>query len=132
MLNLRDAHLDTFRLIAVVGAILAQAAISALSLPLLAETHYCARGLFVSSLANSLFAIYFTYIQHRTLSFIQQPTELRVWLYNGITYRNTKGMDVWQSLIVAHSLLRVPYETISLSLTFFVVGLGVYLGSACA
>ena len=41
-------------------------------------------------------------------------------------------MDVWRSSIVAHSLLRVPYETISLSLTFFVAGLGVYLGSACA
>jgi uncharacterized membrane protein YciS (DUF1049 family) len=47
-----------------------------------------------------------------------------------VRYENENGDSALQSLFVAHSLLNVPYEMVSVSITLFIVGLGVYLGSA--
>lgn len=43
---------------------------------------------------------------------------------------NESGDSALQSSFVAYSLLNVPYEMVAVSITLFVAGLGVYLGSA--
>lgn len=112
------------------GALMAQAAISALSLPHLEQTHWGARMSFTISLVISLLAIFFTCIQHRSLGFLRRPIELRAWLSNGTRYRNSSNDIVFQSSMVAHQLLHAPYELVGISLTAFIGGLGTYLGSA--
>jgi hypothetical protein len=110
------------------GALLTQAAISALSLPVLEHTHWCARGALTISLVISLLAIFFTCIQHRELRFIRRPTEFRVWLSDGVYEKD--GQSALRSSHVAHQLLNMPYELVGLSITLFILGLGVYIGSA--
>ena len=53
-----------------------------------------------------------------------------MWLWDGTTCENESGEEIIRSSMVTLSLLRVPYETMNLSLTFFIAGLVVYLGSA--
>jgi hypothetical protein len=112
------------------GTLLAQAGVSALSLPLLEQTNYFARGLFTLSLVISLLAVFFTCVQQRSLRFIRQASEFRMWLTNGVRYKNENDTSVWQSSFVAHSLLNLPYELVAISIALFIAGLGVYLGSA--
>lgn len=53
-----------------------------------------------------------------------------MWLSNGVRYKNEYGNNAWQSSFVAQGLLNVPFEMVAISITLFIAGLGVYLGSA--
>lgn len=111
---------------------MAQTAISALSLPLLVDTHGSARVMFVMSLGLSLLAIFFTCVQQRELGFVRRPSDIRAWLSNGIRYNAADGSEAFQSSMAAHHLLQSPHEMMGVSITVFIAGLGVYLGSAWA
>ena len=49
---------------------------------------------------------------------------------NGVQYVDADGRDAMQSSIVAHQMLQTPFELLCISITTFILGLGVYLGSA--
>lgn len=53
-----------------------------------------------------------------------------MWLCNGVRYESENGNTVWQSSFVAQNFLNAPYEMVAFSITLFLAGLGVYLGSA--
>jgi hypothetical protein len=110
--------------------LISQVAITALTLPSIHETHFTARGLFTVSVVLSVLAIFFTCLQQRTIGYIQKPEELKAWLSNGIRYKNSAGEMVFQSSMVTHQLLQAPFELLGISITLFIAGFGVYLGSA--
>jgi hypothetical protein len=105
--------------------LLAQAALSSLSLPKLEETHYSARALLTGSLILGLLSIFFTCVQQRELGRYGRPKEIRAWLSS----KKEQG-DKVQSSIIAHQLLQAPFEMLGVSVTMFVAGLGIYEGSA--
>ncbi|KAF2856639.1 hypothetical protein T440DRAFT_549993 [Plenodomus tracheiphilus IPT5] len=126
ILRLRNSQLDVTKLVAVVAALLAQAALSSLSLPKLEETHYSARALLTGSLILGLLALFFTCVQQREFGQYVQPEEIRAWLS---TEEESGGKDR-RSSIIAHQLLQAPFEMLGVSVNMFIAGLGVYEGSA--
>lgn len=78
----------------------------------------------------SLLATFFTCIQQRELGYIRTASALRVWLSNGIQYRNVRSHLAWQSSLASLTLMEAPYELISLSVSNFVAGMSAYMWSA--
>jgi hypothetical protein len=78
----------------------------------------------------SLLATFFTCLQQRTYGFLEEPSAIRAWLTNGVRYTNAEGREVFQSSIISQQLLQAPFELLCISITTFLAGIGVYLGSA--
>ena len=57
---------------------------------------------------------------------------MRAWLSNGIRYKNADGNNAFQSSMLSHQLLQAPFEILSIAITLFLTGIGVYLGSSLA
>lgn len=111
------------------GALLATLALQAFSLPALSDTTFIVRACFTQSTMLSLLATFFTCIQQRELGYIRSASALRVWLSNGIQYRNARERYVWQSSLASLTLMEAPYELISLSVSNFVAGMAAYMWS---
>ena len=105
---------------------LAQAALSSLSLPKLEYTHWAARALLTGSLVLGLLSVFFTCIHQRELGQRVRPAQVRTWMSCG----KRLGTDQFESSIAAHQLLQAPFEMLGVSLVMFIAGLGVYEGSA--
>ncbi|EOA83963.1 uncharacterized protein SETTUDRAFT_155287 [Exserohilum turcica Et28A] len=130
VMEMREAKLEQFRLVALVGALLATLALQAFSLPDLNNTTFVVRACFTQSTMLSLLATFFTCIQQRELGYIRTASALRVWLSNGIQYRNVRSHLAWQSSLASLTLMEAPYELISLSVSNFVAGMSAYMWSA--
>lgn len=78
----------------------------------------------------SLLATFFACLQQRTYGFIEEPGAIRAWLSNGIRYQNAEGREALQASIVSHNLLQAPFELLCISITTFIMGFAVHLGSA--
>ncbi|EMD88101.1 hypothetical protein COCC4DRAFT_145495 [Bipolaris maydis ATCC 48331] len=130
VLELREAKLEQFRLVALVGALLATLALQAMSLPELSNTTFIVRSCFTQGTMLSLLATFFTCIQQRELGFVRTASALRIWLSNGVQYRDSREHLVWQSSLASLTLMEAPYELISLAVTNFVCGMSAYMWSA--
>ncbi|KAL1800521.1 hypothetical protein ACET3X_000863 [Alternaria dauci] len=127
VLETRDAKLKQFKLVTLVGALLATMALQALSLPALAEATFLARASFIVSTMLSLLATFFTLIQQRELGVIRDARTFRRWLSNGIQYYNARERLVWQSSLTSLTLVEAPYELMSLAVASFVAGMSAYV-----
>jgi len=65
------------------SAIVAQIAITGLSLNFLSQTHWVARAFFVLSLMFALMAVYYATTQQRTLGRFLKAKEVRIWIRGG-------------------------------------------------
>ncbi|CAN9113478.1 unnamed protein product [Alternaria alternata] len=127
VLEMRDAKLKQFKLVTLVGALLATLALQALSLPVLEETIFVARASFIVSTMLSLLATFFTLIQQREVGVIRDARSFRRWLSNGVQYYNARERLVWQSSLTSLTLVEAPYELISLAVASFVAGMSAYV-----
>ncbi|KAF2026323.1 hypothetical protein EK21DRAFT_74388 [Setomelanomma holmii] len=130
ILKLRETQLESFRLVALVGALLASVALQALNLPLITSTTFFVRGMFTIAFMLSILATFFTCIQQREFGVIRTAPELRAWLSNGVRYVNGDGDLVYQSSMAALNLLDSPYELLSIAIASMMGGVAAYLGSA--
>ncbi|KAF1941228.1 hypothetical protein EJ02DRAFT_207201 [Clathrospora elynae] len=130
--RLRESKIEQFKLVALVGALLASLALQALSLPLISETTFVARSSFTVSFMLSILATFFTCIQQRELDLVRSVPALRAWLSNGVRYTNNNDELVFQSSLASLTLLESPYEFISLAVANFVAGVSAYMWSAWA
>ncbi|KAH7064135.1 hypothetical protein BKA63DRAFT_179261 [Paraphoma chrysanthemicola] len=128
--KLRETQLEGFRLVALVGALLASLALQALNLPSITSTSFASRALFTLSFMLSILATFFTCIQQREFGTIRSPSLLRAWLSNNTQYHNASGQYVYQSSAAALNLLDSPYELIGIAIACMMGGMGAYLGSA--
>jgi ABC-type multidrug transport system fused ATPase/permease subunit len=110
----------------------AQAGLTALQLPAIEETHFIARGTFVMSLMLSYLSVFFSGLQQSSFGRAAEPTDLRLWLSSGVRWDEKKKKAELESSMVAHMILQAPFEIVVMSITLFVIGFGVYLGSAWA
>lgn len=79
-------------------------------------------------LITSLLAVFLACLQQRTLGPAAESSAARAWLSNGVRYTNARAESSLQSSIVAHMILNAPFEIVSMAITLFMVGLGLYLG----
>ncbi|PMD26210.1 hypothetical protein NA56DRAFT_698375 [Hyaloscypha hepaticicola] len=77
-------------MIAVAAAIVAQIAITGLSLNFLSQTHWVARVCFVLSLTFALMAVYYSTTQQRTLGRLLKAKGVRLWI-RGVNRRSPTG-----------------------------------------
>lgn len=111
------------------GALVAQAALTALQIPHLEDAHYTAYGAFIISLIVSLLATFFTWLQQRIYGLLEDADAIRCWLSDGVEANGSS--ETWlQSSIASHHAMEVPFELISISIMAFLAGLGIFLGSA--
>ncbi|KAF2853320.1 hypothetical protein T440DRAFT_391149 [Plenodomus tracheiphilus IPT5] len=130
VLKMRDAKLESFRLVALVGALLASVALQALSLPMVTSTDFIVRGAFAVCLMLSIFSTFFICIQQRELSVVGEAPALRAWLSNGIRYTNAHDALVYQSSLAALTLLESPYEYLGIAVSNFITGMAAYMAGA--
>ncbi|KAF2454513.1 hypothetical protein BDY21DRAFT_291230 [Lineolata rhizophorae] len=134
LLAFRKSQLDSFNIVCIIGALLAQVAISTLQLPLMEKTHYVCHGMLTISTVLGLMAVYFSCLQQRTYGFLDDPDTLRLWLSDGTIHQRqtvTGSSDSrMQSSVIAHQFLQAPFEVLGIAIVCFLGGLGVYLGCA--
>jgi hypothetical protein len=125
------------------GAIVAQIAITAQSLPDINRTHWTARGLFTFSLVSSLVAVYHANRQNRVMGRCMSARDIKSWIERPgprfsealaprIQFRlfRRSGPTKAEYKPAMASLLAISAPTILLSASLYslLVGLGVYLG----
>ncbi|KAK3312334.1 hypothetical protein B0H66DRAFT_485609 [Apodospora peruviana] len=139
--DFKKATQDESNMIAVAGAIVAQIAITALSLVDLSQTHWSARGLFTFSLVSSIIAVYYASRQHRIMGRCLNARQVKAWIENNDDLRPFAVLvllfgDERSSQLprlkkpAASSILTIsaPIMLLSTSLNCFLGGFGVYLG----
>jgi len=114
------------------GALIAAAALTTMQLPGITDCSYVVRGCFTVTLTMALFATFFTSMLKRVYGFIEEPSAIRTWLSNGTEYQSSDGGRRRRSSTVSHQLMQVPFELLCISMTAFLLGIGVYFGSAMA
>lgn len=114
------------------GAILAQIAVTSLSLPDIAEVHWIVRGFFACGLAFGLLSVQFAVMQQRTMGNLHQPSSVRAWLLaNSYTKSGRESMEERHKVsFTAAFLTQIPYTMIEYGSAFLIVGLGLYFGYA--
>ncbi|KAH8768849.1 hypothetical protein F5883DRAFT_63347 [Diaporthe sp. PMI_573] len=139
-LDFKDATKQESNMVAVAGTILAQIAITALSLSNLSQAHWTARGFFTFSLVSSIISVYYASQQHRVLSRFLSSEEIRAWMRRKSEQEENKrwmptkrasksdpDIDILPSItsVLTYS---APNALLSASVCAFLVGLGIYLG----
>jgi hypothetical protein len=99
-------------------------------LPGIDQVFYGDRAFFILTLVNALLATFFTCLQHRTYGFLEEPAAIRAWLANGVVQTNSEGFQRFQSSMTSQQILQVPFELLCISITTFLCGICVYLGSS--
>jgi hypothetical protein len=121
------------------GTIVAQIAITALSLASLDQVHWIARGLFTFSLVSSIMAVYYASDQYRILGRHLRGNDVRTWIRNDKFGENNKWrvtnskfplrqLSKFLPSPAAVLTISAPNVLLSASLNAFLLGLGVYLG----
>lgn len=76
----KDSYTPTFNMVGVAGAIIAQIALTALSLPNLDDTHWTARAAFVVGLVAGSLAVFCSCVLQSKMSGLHSPYAVRRWL----------------------------------------------------
>lgn len=142
-------HLDSTALIVTQGAIIAQIAITALSLPYLEQTHWTVQASFVVSLVAGLLSVYYACMIQLELSNLQGPKQVKQWLTThrsaGMRQRPMFRRGISPALDIPEPhlastiklqipsygsalLLAAPSQLLNWSLTSLLVGIGIYYG----
>ncbi|OCL07308.1 hypothetical protein AOQ84DRAFT_377815 [Glonium stellatum] len=79
-ITFRSSYISDCNMTAVAGAIIAQVAITALSLPFLSETHWAARAFWMASLISGALSVYFACLLQRTVGVLYRAEDIRNWL----------------------------------------------------
>ncbi|KAL8637103.1 MAG: hypothetical protein Q9228_005587 [Teloschistes exilis] len=132
LLGFKTSLASELSMVAVAGAILAQIAVTSLSLPDIAEVHWIVRGFFACGLAFGLLSVQFAVMQQRTMGNLHQPSSVRAWLLaNSYTKIGRESMEERHKVsFTAAFLTQIPYTMIEYGSAFLIVGLGLYFGYA--
>jgi uncharacterized membrane protein YedE/YeeE len=76
----KDSYTPTFNMVGVAGAIIAQIALTALSLPNLDDTHWTARAAFTIGLVAGSLAVFCSCVLQSKMSSLHSPYAVRRWL----------------------------------------------------
>lgn len=142
----KKSFTESFTMVGVAGAIIAQIAFTGLSLDRIEQTHWTAYAAFVVSLIAGCLAVFYSCTLQLLLSGLHGPQETRDWLtkpklmYETRPNRPRDNRDEseefnnpkWQAdrvpSINAALMLVTPSQLLNFSLGAFLIGLGIYVG----
>ncbi|EAW25194.1 uncharacterized protein NFIA_106830 [Aspergillus fischeri NRRL 181] len=76
----RSSYCFDCNMVAVAGAIIAQIAMTSLTLPFLSQTHWVSRAFFITSVVSGCLAVYFAVMTQKTVAMLYTARETRAWL----------------------------------------------------
>jgi hypothetical protein len=106
------------------ATIVAQIAITALSLDDISRTHWVARAFFTFSLVSSIMAVYYATSQFRILGRCLQAEQVKAWIRGKDKYKKHLYLPSSASVLTVSA----PNMLLSSALNSFLIGLGIYLG----
>lgn len=109
------------------GAIIAQVAITGLSLPSLSSTHWVARAFFLIGVTSGCLSVYYACVLQRTVGTLYQPDTIRSWLRSPPPSEEN-GIDAAKASLPAVFILSAPFTTVKVSIFGFLTGLAIYQG----
>jgi hypothetical protein len=110
------------------GTIVAQIAITALSLADLSNTHWVARASFTFSLVSATMAVYYATRQYRKLGRCLHADEVKAWIHPIEMTLPLVPVQLFGPSAASVLTVSAPNMLLSASLNAFLVGLGVYFG----
>ncbi|KAJ0423165.1 hypothetical protein BJY00DRAFT_58908 [Aspergillus carlsbadensis] len=137
--RLKDAYKDTLTMEAVAAAIIAQIAITMLSLPNFDSVHWAATAVAYSSLVCGILATFLAFIVQQILSDLHNAEEVRSWLtttqrsyrLRQILYPQPPDTNATGHRIPSLRsavILTTPSKLLRLSIAAAFIALGIYLG----
>ncbi|KAH6864974.1 hypothetical protein BKA58DRAFT_366862 [Alternaria rosae] len=134
--NYKKSAQEDSNIIAVAGTIIAQIAITALSLDKLSKTHWVARAFFTFSLVSAIMAVYYATRQYRTLGRCLRIEQMKTWICGKNRSKNktpcrtptTPSEHPDLPSVAAVLTVSAPNMLMSASLNCLLVGFAVYLG----
>ena len=110
------------------GAIIAQVALTALSLPNLSLAHWTARAFLLFATVAGCLSVYYACKLQRTVGKLYRPEMVRRWLTVGSRWGVPELAKNRKAALSAVFLLSAPYTMMSYSILAFVTGLAIYQG----
>ncbi|KAH6721666.1 hypothetical protein BKA61DRAFT_591128 [Leptodontidium sp. MPI-SDFR-AT-0119] len=111
-LNFKKSVQDECTMISVAAAIVAQIAITGLSLDNLSQTHWIVKASFVFSIISSLIAVYYASTQQRVMGRLLQAKQVRGWIRGRVPAQ--RGDSLWQ-IKRSHKFRGDPTDYITLA-----------------
>ncbi|KAI0540096.1 hypothetical protein GGR58DRAFT_462332 [Xylaria digitata] len=140
VINLKDENIafklkklvqEESEIVAVAASIIAQVAITALSLNALSQAHWTARGSFILSLVSAIMAIYAASSEYRMFCWCVNAEEIQQWIMGSSKFqlreesnRPKKHIPSIASVIT----ISAPFALLVAALNSFLVGFGIWLG----
>ncbi|KAK4222969.1 hypothetical protein QBC38DRAFT_488733 [Podospora fimiseda] len=121
VLDSRRSVISNMSMIGVAGAILAQVALTSLTLNGIEQAHWTAGAFFISSLVFGLLSVYFSFFVQQELNDLIDEEAMVNWLLR-IGGREPDAL-VWSA-----AMITAPTGLVILAVISFFSGLGVYLG----
>lgn len=129
-LRFRDSVITECSMTAVAGAIIAQVALTALSLPSLSLAHWTARACLLFATVAGCLSVYYACTLSRDVGKCYQPQLVRDWLSLMTPKRRTEVDDKKErtASLSGIFILSAPYTMMSYSILAFITGLAIYQG----
>ncbi|KAL9117973.1 MAG: hypothetical protein Q9187_005485 [Circinaria calcarea] len=130
-LAFRQSVTDECNMTAVAGAIIAQVAITALSLPNLSLAHWTARAFLLFAVVAGCLSVYYACKLQRTIGKLYQPVLIRDWLRIPPPEAKKEGEgeeDEIKASLPALFVLSAPFTMMAYSIFTFLLGLTIYQG----
>lgn len=109
------------------GVIIAQVAITSLSLPNLSSTHWVARAFFLLAIISGCLSVYYACSLQRKVGTLFQPESIKNWLRMPPS-SDTKKYEPSGASLSAILILSSPFNMMKVSIFALLVGLGIYQG----
>lgn len=108
------------------GAIIAQVALTALSLPNLSSTPWVARALFLIAVSLGCLSVYYACVLQRIIGKLYRPDKIRTWLKSPPSSRKNDGIEVVTASLPAVFIISAPFTAVKVSIFAFLTGLAIY------
>ncbi|MCJ1389923.1 hypothetical protein MMC18_002780 [Xylographa bjoerkii] len=123
--NFKASLVGQANMTAVTGAIMAQVAITGLSLANLSQTHWVARVFFLGSLLSGCASVYYAMVQMRLLGPLTSEEKVHKWLL--APAESIKCRDKRQPSVRAVLIIDTPKWLVGMAAITFVIGLSIYI-----
>ncbi|MCJ1386329.1 hypothetical protein MMC17_009455 [Xylographa soralifera] len=130
VMSFRQAITNECNMTAVAGAIIAQVAITALSLPFLSNTHWTARACFFIAVTSGCLTVYYACVLQRNVGKLYSAEQIKEWLMVPVpkTDTETGARAVQNGSLAAVFILSAPFAMVKVSIFSFLIGLAIYQG----
>ncbi|KAI0546700.1 hypothetical protein F4679DRAFT_556740 [Xylaria curta] len=128
--SLKKLVQEESEIVAVAASIIAQVAITALSLDNLSQAHWIARSFFILSLVSAVIAVYAASTEYRIFCRCISAEDIRVWIKGSPSSNEFEigGKRMFAAPIASVITVSAPFALLVVALNSFLIGFGLWLG----